>query len=269
MAFKILLVDDRHENLLALEAILRDHDYELISTTSGVEALRIAMVETIAVIVLDVVMPDMDGFAVARMLKQTERTRHIPIVFLTAVATDVRNVYGGYDVGAVDYLIKPLDPEVVRRRVGVFVDLVRQREKVEEQAKLLRDVERREYELRLAELRKASDRRYRKVVEGIDHAIGWSATGPSLQVTFISRQAERILGVPSDHFLEPEFWAKHLHPDDRERVLDVFHKALAEGVDMSCDHRMLGDDGRLLWFHTSVSGEAGSAELNGVSSDVT
>src|SRR5690606_7626066 len=139
-----------------------------------------------------------------------ERTREIPILFLTAVATDVQQIYRAYAVGAVDYLVKPLDPEVVRRKVAVFVDLVRQREQIKRHAEMMRETERRQHELQVAELRLAGDRRYRKLVEGIEHAIGW-ATDESLRLTFVSRQAARILGYSSAQLLDPEFWSKQLH----------------------------------------------------------
>lgn len=133
---QLLLVDDRPENLIALEAILRDSGCKLLTATRGEDALRIALKEKLAVILLDVVMPGMDGFEVARHLKSLARTRDLPILFLTGLATDVHQIYRAYDVGAVDYLIKPLDPVVVRRKVEVFVDLVRQRTQLMRMAEL-------------------------------------------------------------------------------------------------------------------------------------
>lgn len=269
---KLLLVDDKAENLVALEAILKDPGYQLLTARTGEEALKLALREQLAVILLDVVMPGMDGFEVARTLKQLERTREVPILFLTALATDVQQIYRAYDVGAVDYLIKPLDAPVVRRKVGVFADLVRQREQLERQAEALREADRREYELKLAELRVAGDRRYQKLVEGIDHAIGWSAD-ESLRFTFISRQAAQILGYPQEQFLDPGFWAAHLHPEDRPLVLSLFQEALAQGTEHTANHRIVTAEGRTRWFHTAVSGERvpGSEvrELHGISVEVT
>lgn len=269
---KLLVVDDRPTNLGALAAILRDPTYELVTATSGPEALQLTLHESFGVILLDVVMPGMDGFEVARHLKSVERTREIPILFLTAVATDVTQIYRAYAVGAVDYLIKPLDPEVVRRKVAVFVDLVRQRQKIEQQAHALRETERRQHELQVAELRLAGDRRYRKLVQGIEHAIGWSAD-EALRLTFVSRQAADILGYSSSQLLDPEFWSKQLHPDDRDAVLATFHRALDECIDLKCDHRLLATEGRAVWFHTVVSGEReepdAPAALHGLSVDIS
>lgn len=267
----LLLVDDKPENLVALKAILNRPDYRLLTASSGEEALRIALRERLSVILLDVVMPGMDGFEVAQHLKQLERTRTIPILFLTAVATDVRQIYRAYDVGAIDYLVKPLDPEVVQKKVAVLVALDRQREEIERQARLLLEAERRDHELRMAELRLASDRRYRKLVEGIEHVVAWSADEAG-RLTFVSRKAPEILGVPIEDFSEPDFWNRHLHPEDRDAVLGLFQRALADGNDLAANHRMIAGDGEVRWFHTGVSRDqsrTGNPELHGVSVEVT
>jgi len=267
----LLLVDDRPENLVALKAMLNRPDYRLLTATSGEEALRIALRERLAVILLDVVMPGMDGFEVAQHLKRLERTRTIPILFLTAVATDAREIYRAYDVGAIDYLVKPLDAEMVRKKVAVLVALERQREEIERQARLLLEAERRDHELRMAELRLASDRRYRKLVEGIEHVVAWSADAAG-RLTFVSRKASDILRVPIEEFSDPDFWSRHLHPEDRDAVFDLFRQALADGNDLAVNHRMLAGDGEVRWFHTGVSRDeswTGNAELHGVSVEVT
>lgn len=267
----LLLVDDTDANLLALEAILGER-YHFIRAHSGKQALRIALQEPIDVVLLDVVMPGMDGFEVARNLKLIERTREAPILFLTATAADLEQISRAYDAGAVDYLVKPLEPDLVRRRVAVFVDLVQQRKEIARQAAELRDRERREFELQIAELRIAGDRRYRKLVEGIDHAIGWTAD-ETFRLTFVSRQAPRILGFPIEEFSDEQFWAKRLHPEDRERMFELFRGALADGSELVADHRLVDADGRTRWFHTGVSGEPRTpnapGELHGISVDVT
>src|SRR5262245_28121503 len=113
----ILLVDDRPENLIALKAILASPDYHLVTASSGEEALALLLLRRdFALILLDVAMPTMDGFEVAYRIRQSERTRHIPIMFVTAIATDERQISKGYSAGAVDYLVKPLDLAIVRRK---------------------------------------------------------------------------------------------------------------------------------------------------------
>jgi len=119
----ILLVDDRPENLIALEAVLRPLGQRLLRASSGDEALKTLLREEVAVILLDVQMPGLDGFETAAYIKQIERTRHIPIIFLTAISKESRHVFRGYSAGAVDYLFKPFDPDVLRSKVAVFIDL--------------------------------------------------------------------------------------------------------------------------------------------------
>jgi CheY-like chemotaxis protein len=131
---RILAVDDRRENLLALQAILEGLPVEVVSVTSGEEALKKLLVEDYAVILLDAQMPGMDGFETARHVKQRERTRHIPILFLTAADYDPHVAFRGYQAGAVDYITKPFDPWVLRSKVTVFVDLYLLHTKLAERA---------------------------------------------------------------------------------------------------------------------------------------
>ena len=123
VAVRVLAVDDRRENLLALQAILEGLPIEIVAVTSGEEALKKLLVEDYAVILLDARMPGMDGFETAKHVKQRERTRRIPILFLTAADYDPHLAFRGYQAGAVDYITKPFDPWVLRSKVGVFVDL--------------------------------------------------------------------------------------------------------------------------------------------------
>ena len=135
---KILIVDDRPENLLALEAILQGLGHELIKAHSGEEALKRLLSEDFALILLDVQMPGMDGFETATHIKQRERTRDVPIVFLTAIDGEAHQAFRGYAAGAVDYLSKPFDPWVLRAKVGVFIELYERRRELANQADELR-----------------------------------------------------------------------------------------------------------------------------------
>ncbi|EQA98510.1 response regulator [Sphingobium baderi] len=126
-AVKVLAVDDVAENLAALEALLKRDGLELLKARSGMEALELLLVHDVALALLDVQMPGMDGFELAELMRGTERTRRVPIIFLTAVATDERRRFRGYETGAVDYLLKPVDPQIVRNKVDIFVELFRQR----------------------------------------------------------------------------------------------------------------------------------------------
>ena len=127
---KILLVDDREENLLALEAILSSLDQELVRAHSGDEALKRLLTDDFAVILLDVQMPGMDGFETAQRIKQRERNRQTPIIFLTALDRESKHAFRGYAVGAADYITKPFDPWLLRSKVSVFVELFNARQAV-------------------------------------------------------------------------------------------------------------------------------------------
>jgi CheY-like chemotaxis protein len=120
---KALLVDDRRDNLIALEAILQGLPVEPVAVESGAAALKQLLIDDFAVIMLDAQMPEMDGFETASHIKHRERTRHVPIIFLTAADRDAQLALRGYAAGAVDYLTKPFDPWVLRAKVSVFVDL--------------------------------------------------------------------------------------------------------------------------------------------------
>jgi CheY-like chemotaxis protein len=131
---RILLVDDRAENLLALEAILGDLGHELIPVTSGEQALKYLLVESVSLILLDVQMPEMDGYETAAHIKSRPRTQDIPIIFLTAIDREAHQAYRGYAAGAVDFLAKPFDPWVLRAKVEVFVGLQQERERLVDRA---------------------------------------------------------------------------------------------------------------------------------------
>ena len=128
---KILIVDDRPENLMAAEKILNRLDAEIYKVTSGEAALSILMDKQFAVLLLDVQMPGMDGFEVATLIRGNNNTRNIPIIFMTAISRDEKLIFDGYEVGAVDYLFKPLEPVILRQKVQVFIDLDRQKRELE------------------------------------------------------------------------------------------------------------------------------------------
>jgi PAS domain S-box-containing protein len=136
----ILLVDDHPENLVALEALLTDPGRNLILAESGFDALRVLLQHEFALIILDVTMPIMNGFETAALIREREKTRHTPIVFLTAINTTEQHIFKGYSLGAVDYLTKPFVPEVLVAKVNAFVELYRKTEEVKRQAKLLQQM---------------------------------------------------------------------------------------------------------------------------------
>jgi signal transduction histidine kinase len=143
----LLLVDDRPENLLALEAILEPLGQSLIRANSGPEALKQVLASEFAAILLDVQMPGMNGFEVAEIIKSRERSRTIPIIFLSAISKEDAYVFKGYSMGAVDYVFKPFNPDVLRSKVAVFVDLCLKQREIQRQGDMLRESQKRELEL--------------------------------------------------------------------------------------------------------------------------
>src|SRR5712671_1700547 len=127
---KCLLVDDLEENLLALSVLLRRQDVEILVARSGAEALELLLVHDVALALLDVQMPEMDGFALAELMRGAERSRHVPIIFVTAATEEQHRVFRGYDAGAVDFLFKPIDPRILRHKVDTFFQLYKQRQEL-------------------------------------------------------------------------------------------------------------------------------------------
>ncbi len=130
---KCLLVDDLEENLLALSALLRREDVEILEARSGSEALEMLLVHDVALALLDVQMPDMDGFELAELMRGSERTRHVPIIFVTAGVRDQHRLFKGYDTGAVDFLYKPIEPHILKSKADVFFQLYRQKQQLAQQ----------------------------------------------------------------------------------------------------------------------------------------
>ena len=134
---RILLVDDRIENLIALDAILSPLNQILVPVQSGEQALEALVADDFAVVLLDIVMPGMNGLETAARIKQNAKTRHVPIIFLTAAIAQPEQPFLGYTAGAVDYLAKPFDPGVLKAKVAVFVDLYLKASQLHDQAELL------------------------------------------------------------------------------------------------------------------------------------
>ena len=134
---RILLVDDRIENLIALDAILSPLDQILVPVRSGEQALEALVSDEFAVVLLDVVMPGMNGIETAGRIKQNAKTRDVPIIFLTAASVQPEQPFLGYAAGAIDYLAKPFDPGVLKAKVSIFVDLYLKASQLRDQAELL------------------------------------------------------------------------------------------------------------------------------------
>jgi two-component system cell cycle response regulator len=156
----ILIVDDRKENLLALEALLENPDLRIIKAGSGNQALGLMLEFNFALILLDVQMPEMDGFEVAELMRRKEKTRNIPIIFITAINKEEKYVFKGYEKGAVDYLFKPINPNVLKSKVNVFLELHRKKMELE---RLIN--EKNEYILELHQLNKKIQEQQKELLE--------------------------------------------------------------------------------------------------------
>lgn len=131
----VLIVDDTPQNLVALEVVLDDVDCDLVTAASGPEALNKLLKQEFALVLLDVQMPGMDGFEVAEIMRSNKKTANVPVIFVTANSRDERNMQKGYKAGAVDYLFKPIDPTVLCSKVSFFLQLDRQKRRLEAKIK--------------------------------------------------------------------------------------------------------------------------------------
>ena len=188
----ILLVDDRAENLLALDAILEPLGERTVRAHSGDEALKCLLIDEFAVILLDVQMPGLNGFETAELIKSRERTRFIPIIFLTAISKDEEYVFRGYSVGAVDYMSKPFQPDVLRSKVAVFVDLYRKQRQLKQQERLLHEAALRQIELEHRAQLLAQEARTAQIVSAAMDAI--VVLDVERRIEVFNAAAERMFG---------------------------------------------------------------------------
>lgn len=179
---KILLVDDSAENLISLEAALDGLGQELVLASSGMEALRHLLEDDFAAILLDVKMPEIDGFQTAELIRSRRRSRHTPILFLTAYKSD-EHLFRGYDMGAVDFLFKPIVPEILRSKVSVFVELSRNNALLRQQAETLRKAE----------------TMFRSLLEAAPDPMIISRE--SGEITLVNSQVEAVFGYPREELI--------------------------------------------------------------------
>jgi len=197
----ILLVDDHIENLVALEALLTDLGQNLVRAESGLDALRLLLNQEFALIILDVDMPIINGFETAALIRQREKSRHTPIIFLTAINKAEQHVFKGYALGAVDYLTKPFVPEVLLAKISAFVELHKKTEEVKRQAKLLQqmvsDLAGSNDEIRKLNVELQSERDFiSTVLDTADSIV--VVLDASFKIVRASRAFERTLGYSQD-----------------------------------------------------------------------
>ena len=235
----ILLVDDHPANLLALEGILEPLGQRLVRASSGEEALRRLLDEDFAVILLDVQMPGIDGLQTAALIKERERSRHIPIIFLTAISRDAAYVFKGYAHGAVDFLLKPFDPDILRSKVAVFVELYVRGARIKEQEALLRQRER-------EALERASELRYRNLTDAMPLLI-WAGDA-SGHIYLCNHEWYQFSGQSLRQTADGGFFDA-AHPDDRARLQEEHGRCLRLGVSFAMEYRLRrASDGAYRWF---------------------
>ncbi|HLO51191.1 MAG TPA: response regulator [Kamptonema sp.] len=236
----VLLVDDHPENLVALEAILNSSSYNLVQANSGAEALRCLLNHDFAVILLDVQMPGMDGFETATLIRSRERSRSTPIIFITAFSNNDTQVFKGYSLGAVDYLFKPIEPEILTSKVGVFVELFQKTVEVKRQATQLAAVN--------AELSK-SEERFRTL--SACSPLGIYLADVEGRCTYINPRCQAICGLSLDKSLA-EVWQQSVHPEDRDRVVADWLDWIKEGQEYSNEFRLDSDE-NVRWINVQSS----------------
>ena len=231
----ILLVDDHPENLLALEAVLTSPRYHLVKARSGYEALKHLLQTDFAVILMDAHMPGLSGFETAKLIKQRENVRHIPIIFLTALNKTPQQIAQGYFAGAIDYIVTPYDPDILRSKVAAFIDLYNIGEQIKRQTELLRLTEQK----MAFELRRASQR-YRKLAEAMPLVV-WTAR-PDGAIDYFNQRWFRYTGLTFEQS-EGWRWTEALHPEDLQKCVHQLSESVRIGGGCDLSGRLRRHDG--------------------------
>jgi PAS domain S-box-containing protein len=241
----ILLVDDQPANLTALDAVLEPLGQDLVHAASGEAALRHLLQRDFAVVLLDVQMQGLDGFTTAQFVRGRERSRHTPIIFLTAFESPQFTAAKAYSLGAVDYLLKPIVPEILRAKVAGFVELFRKTEEVKRQAEMLRRLQQQEFERQLAtEALRRSEEHFRLMADSAPVLL-WLADTQG-RCTFFSKPWLEFTGRALEQELG-EGWADGVHPDEREGCRATFRAALGGRKPFRTEYRLRRADGRYRW----------------------
>lgn len=237
----ILVVDDRPEGVLSVQAVLTDPEYNLITAASGSEALRHLLVNDFAVILLDVQMPIMNGFETAAMIKTQESSKDIPIIFMSAINQDVQYVYQGYHAGAVDYLLKPFEPFVLRSKVAIFVDIFKKNLLIREQARKIYENELQVYAQALDRMELESLKRYQYLADSIPNVV--LQLKPSGDFSYSNKVWQNYTGYTPENNLGIG-WLQAIHSDEHKYLVGLDKIAK---VGFEFEARIKKKDGQCRW----------------------
>ncbi len=275
---RILVVDDDERNAFAITTALEDLGQILVVARSGEEALKQLLRQDFAVILLDLHMPGMDGYETAALIRARQRSRHIPIVFLTAVFRDDSHLLQAYSAGAVDMVFKPVDPFILSSKVSVFVDLYLKRAEVRREAELRHRLQEENFRVRTEKLLaeqalQRSEERQEAILRSLPVCFHSRSAEPPYGALYVSEAVERITGFPPRRFTEDAgFGLDHVHPDDLPKVVASLGSVRTHGT-YSCEFRWRCADGSYRAFLDqgvlAPQTEGRPAEIFGTLLDVT
>jgi PAS domain S-box-containing protein len=273
-------VDDDPRNLLATAEILDEKGWRVVQARSGDEALRHLLTDEFAVILLDVQMPGLDGYATAELIRARERTRTLPIIFVTAVNKEAAQIFRGYQAGAVDYVFKPVDPVILKSKVAVFVELYRKSEAIKRQAALEARLMQENFRIRLEKARadqalRRKEEQQSLIIKSLPLAL-WvdPLVGGKIGTRrYVSGDLERLTGHPAARFnIDDGLWRDGLDEADRERVLQELNGVLESGGG-TVEYVWHRADGERRFFLDQALAvkhkDGGSSEVVGTTLDIT
>lgn len=272
---QILIVDDDESNLIAVQAVLSELGHPIVTARSGEEALRCLLHSDFAVILLDVRMPGMDGYETAEVIRGRERSRHVPIIFLSGVDKNEAHLFRGYAAGAVDYVFKPIEPVFLRSKVAVFTDLHEKtqeiRRKAEQEKQLLAEnLKIRAQEAEVARALEQSLMQQSLVLEALPIALFVQGLGEKSSREFVGGNVERLTAMSAEQAAEAgRNWLDHVHKDDRSQ-LDAAIKNARPNTSYDIEYRMRAPDGAYHWRAERgiCKTQDGVSQICGVISDV-
>ena len=238
MSASILLVDDYPANLAALEAILEPLGHRLVKATSGRQAIELLAREEVAVVLMDVRMPGLDGFKTAELMRSRWRAKSTPVIFLTAADTDAAAILDGYARGAADFLVRPFEPEILRCKVAVFVDVYLKEQTIRQQAAALRQQER-------EALERKSDLRFRKLMDAMPLCV--VVTDTQGRPVYWNESALAYTGVALDGATSRDTLLNTIHPTDREHLEQQWNESIANHHQFELKFRIRGRNGLYRW----------------------